>query len=64
MRPSCGALMPGLPPVLLAATLGFATTLILAGPLRAEGGATEIVFASGSDDTGTVSTSPTVERST
>jgi len=54
MRRSCGALMAGLPPVLLAAALGFATTSMLAGPLHAEGGATEIVFASGSDDTGTV----------
>jgi len=54
MRPSCGALMSRLPPVLLAAALGLATTSMIAAPLHAEGGATEIVFASGSDDTGTV----------
>jgi multiple sugar transport system substrate-binding protein len=38
----------------LVAGLGFATTLMLAAPPRAEGSATEIIFASASDDTGTV----------
>jgi len=39
---------------LLAAALGLATTSMLIAPLQAKGGATEIVFASGTDDTGTV----------
>jgi len=54
MRPSWAPLMPGLRPVLLAAALGLATTSMLVAPPEAEGGATEIVFASGPDDIGTV----------
>ena len=51
MTPSSGRPMSW---VLLAAALGLATTSMLAAPLEAEGGATEIVFASGPDGTGTV----------
>ena len=51
MKPSSG---PPIHWVLLAAALGLVTTALLAAPLQAKGGATEIVFASGSDDTGTV----------
>ena len=36
---------PRIPWVLLAAALGLVTTSILAAPLQAEGGATEIVFS-------------------
>jgi multiple sugar transport system substrate-binding protein len=46
--------MPGLRPVLLAAALAFVTTSMLVAPPEAKGGATEIVFASGPDDIGTV----------
>ena len=51
MTPSSGRPMSW---VLLAAALGLATTSMLAAPLEAEGGATEIVFASGPDGTGIV----------
>jgi len=54
MRPLWAPLMPGLRPVLLAAALGLATTSMLVAPPEAKGGATEIVFASGPDDIGTV----------
>lgn len=46
--------MPSLPEILLVAALGLAATSLVAAPLRAERGATEIVFASGPDDGGTV----------
>lgn len=54
MRPSSGPLMSRLPALLLAVALGLATTSMVAAPLRAEDGATKIVFASGPDATGTV----------
>jgi len=44
----------GLLLMLLAVSVGFATTLLTATPSHAEGGATEIVFAAGPDESGIV----------
>ncbi|MGB5523157.1 MAG: ABC transporter substrate-binding protein [Polyangiales bacterium] len=46
--------MSRLPGVLLVVALGLTMASMLAAPLHAEGGVTELVFASGSDDSGTV----------
>lgn len=54
MRCSCGSLISGSVALLFAAVFSLAATLMIATPLRAEGGVTEIVFASAPEDTGTV----------
>ncbi len=54
MRDSCSPVRSRLPSILLAAALGLAATLLLVAPVEAEAEVTEIVFASGPDDTGTV----------